>query len=80
MAGRVKMLVDAGSAGDRAVGPSAMRAPRLYDHSLATTLAGMGVPAFACTPDQFPELIAAAIQRQDVAAWAGSRGIGAAAR
>jgi hypothetical protein len=26
----------------------------------------MGVPAFACTPDKFGDLMAAAIQRQDL--------------
>ena len=26
----------------------------------------IGVPAFACTPDKFPELMAAAIQRADL--------------
>ena len=41
-----------------------------FDHNIAGVLAGMGVPAFACTPDQFPELMAAAIQRRDIAAWA----------
>ena len=35
-----------------------------YDHENAAALAGLGVPAFACTPDAFPELMAAAIQRQ----------------
>jgi hypothetical protein len=33
----------------------------------------MGVPAFACTPDAFPDLMAAAIERRDVAAWAERR-------
>jgi Mg-chelatase subunit ChlD len=37
-----------------------------YDHDHAAALAAMGVPAFACTPDAFPELMAAAIQRQDL--------------
>jgi Mg-chelatase subunit ChlD len=37
-----------------------------YDHDNAAALAGLGVPAFACTPDAFPELMAAAIQRQDL--------------
>jgi Mg-chelatase subunit ChlD len=37
-----------------------------YDHDNAAALASMGVPAFACTPDAFPELMAAAIQRQDL--------------
>jgi Mg-chelatase subunit ChlD len=35
-----------------------------YDHENAAALAAMGVPAFACTPDAFPDLMAAAIQRQ----------------
>jgi Mg-chelatase subunit ChlD len=46
-----------------------------YDHHNAAALTAMGAPAFACTPDQFPELMAAAIQRQDLAAWAAARGI-----
>ncbi|MCB1919664.1 MAG: VWA domain-containing protein [Candidatus Competibacteraceae bacterium] len=46
-----------------------------YDHSIAGALAGMGTPAFACTPDQFPDLMAAAIERRDLAQWAAARGI-----
>ena len=41
-----------------------------YDHAVAAALAGLGIPAFACTPDLFPELMAAAINRQDIAQWA----------
>jgi len=37
-----------------------------YDHENAAALAALGVPAFACTPDAFPDLMAAAIQRQDL--------------
>lgn len=37
-----------------------------YDRENASALAAMGVPAFACTPDKFGELMAAAIQRQDL--------------
>jgi len=29
-----------------------------------------GIPSFACTPDLFPDLMAAAIQKQDLALWA----------
>ncbi len=46
-----------------------------YDHALAAKLAGLGIPAFACTPDQFPPLMAAAIRRDDIARWAASEGI-----
>jgi Mg-chelatase subunit ChlD len=41
-----------------------------YDHDAAAALAELGVPAFACTPGSFPELMAAAIERRDVAEWA----------
>ena len=30
----------------------------------------LGIPAFACTPDLFPDLMAAAIQKRDLAQWA----------
>jgi hypothetical protein len=41
-----------------------------YDHRNAAAMAAMGIPVFACTPDLFPELMAAAIQRRDIASWA----------
>ncbi len=41
-----------------------------FDKHNAATLASFGVPSFACTPDLFPDLMAAAIQKQDVAVWA----------
>jgi Mg-chelatase subunit ChlD len=41
-----------------------------YDHDNAAALAALGVPAFACTPDQFPDLMAAAIRRADLTEWA----------
>ncbi|MCO8273166.1 VWA domain-containing protein [Actinoplanes sp. TRM 88003] len=37
-----------------------------YDHDNAAALAALGVPAFACTPDAFPDLMAAAIERRDL--------------
>lgn len=40
-----------------------------YDHDNAAALAAMGIPAFACTPDAFPDLMAAAIQRRDLGEW-----------
>ncbi len=36
----------------------------------AQRLAGLGIPAFACTPDAFPDLIALALAHGDLAAWA----------
>jgi Mg-chelatase subunit ChlD len=46
-----------------------------YDHELAAKLAALGVPSFACTPDVFPALMAAAIRKEDVATWAAGRGL-----
>jgi len=46
-----------------------------YDHDNATAFAAIGVPTFACTPDQFPELMAAAIEKRDVTAWAARQSI-----
>lgn len=47
-----------------------------YDHDNAAALAALGVPAFACTPDAFPELMAAAIERRDLMAFAQRLGRG----
>ncbi|TDO50691.1 VWA domain containing CoxE-like protein [Kribbella sp. VKM Ac-2527] len=41
-----------------------------YDADNAAALADLGVPAFACTPDLFPDLMAAAIRREDLNQWA----------
>ena len=49
-----------------------------YDHRHAAAFAAVGAPAFACTPDLFPDLMAAAIGRQDMGQWAASKGIVAA--
>jgi Mg-chelatase subunit ChlD len=46
-----------------------------YDHGVAAAFAGFGIPSFACTPDLFPELMAAAINRQDIAQWVAAREI-----
>jgi Mg-chelatase subunit ChlD len=41
-----------------------------YDADNAAALAELGVPAFACTPDAFPDLLAVAIDGGDIGAWA----------
>jgi hypothetical protein len=46
-----------------------------YDHALAAKLASLGMPSFACTPDAFPGLMAAAIRRDDIAEWAAANGM-----
>ena len=60
-----------------AAGVSSVRLPAFsdsgapcFDERLAAEMAGLGAPAFACTPDQFPGLMAAAIQKQDLRQWA----------
>lgn len=40
-----------------------------YDQDNAKFLATLGVPAFACTPDKFPELMAAALEKRDLNLW-----------
>ena len=42
----------------------------VYDADNAAALTALGVPAFACTPDAFPDLMAAAIERRDLQAFA----------
>jgi Mg-chelatase subunit ChlD len=41
-----------------------------YNSHHAAALASLGIPAFACTPDLFPGLMAAAIGKQDLTLWA----------
>jgi Mg-chelatase subunit ChlD len=51
-----------------------------FDHGVAAAFAEFGIPAFACTPNQFPDLMAAAINRQDIAQWAAAHEITTSAR
>lgn len=46
-----------------------------YDHRHAAHFASLGIPCFACTPDKFPDLMAAAIRKQDFTAWAAQQEI-----
>jgi VWA domain containing CoxE-like protein len=46
-----------------------------YSHTHANAFAALGAPVFACTPDQFPELLGAALEGRDVAGWAADRDI-----
>ncbi len=46
-----------------------------FDERNAAALATFGVPSFACTPDRFPELMAAAIQGRDLGLWAAEQGL-----
>ncbi len=46
-----------------------------YDPHLAARVASLGIPVFACTPDQFPDLMATALRREDIQGWAADRDI-----
>ena len=46
-----------------------------YDHHEAAMLADLGVPAMACTPDAFPDLLAAALEGHDLTRWANDHGL-----
>ncbi|MCB9053745.1 MAG: VWA domain-containing protein [Lewinellaceae bacterium] len=48
-----------------------------YNKQLAGQLAALDIPAFACTPDQFPSLMAAAIKRESLHSWMAREGIAA---
>jgi Mg-chelatase subunit ChlD len=45
------------------------------NHPIAGELAALGIPCFACTPDQFPDLMAAAIKHENIQSWAAGQGI-----
>ena len=47
----------------------------IYDDNLAKIFANMGCPVFACTPDKFPDMMATALKREDVLAWASDQKI-----
>lgn len=46
-----------------------------YDHQMAADFAALGSPVFACTPDQFPDLMATALKREDILQWAADQNI-----
>ena len=46
-----------------------------YDETMARKIASMGIPVFACTPDQFPGMMASALRREDVHTWAAENDI-----
>jgi Mg-chelatase subunit ChlD len=46
-----------------------------YDPALSAKVAALGIPVFACTPDQFPDLMATALRRGDISGWAAEQDI-----
>ena len=74
MLGRVASMIDSGVTVVALLALSDDGAPS-YDAAHAAALAELGAPAFACTPDLFPDLMAAAIERRDLAQWAAANDI-----
>lgn len=71
---RARQLVDAGVTCVALLALSDSGAPA-YDANHAAALTALGVPSFACTPDVFPDLMAAAIERRDLTTWAAANEI-----
>ena len=46
-----------------------------YNPALSARVASLGIPVFACTPDQFPDLMATALRRGDISGWAAEQDI-----
>lgn len=44
-----------------------------FDATNAARFSALGIPTFACTPDRFPDLMAAALAKRDLTLWAGQR-------
>ncbi|MFK8009172.1 MAG: VWA domain-containing protein [Saprospiraceae bacterium] len=46
-----------------------------FDKSVASKFSALGIPSFACSPDQFPSLMAAAIKKESINDWMAREGI-----
>ena len=40
-----------------------------YDKGIAQKFYALDIPTFACTPDKFPDLMAAAMKKEDIVSW-----------
>jgi Mg-chelatase subunit ChlD len=65
---RLTELVDAGVTVIALLALSDSGSPS-YDHEHAAALAELGISAFACSPDLFPDLLAVALSKGDVSQW-----------
>lgn len=74
MVRRARQVVDSGATMIALLALSDSGAPS-YDRDHAAALAQVGVPSFACTPDLFPDLMAAAIERRDIGEWASANDV-----
>jgi hypothetical protein len=73
----LKLSAQIGAAGAQMIVLTALddnRSPS-FNRDCAAKYAEMNVPTFACTPDKFPDLMAAAINRQNIGEWAASNEI-----
>lgn len=71
---RARSIVDSGAVMVALLALSDSGAPS-FDGDHAAALSTVGVPSFACTPDLFPDLMAAAIERRDINTWAAANDI-----
>ena len=46
-----------------------------YEAKHAEAIAGLGCPVFACTPDQFPSMMAFALTGRDLQSWAAEQDV-----
>ena len=46
-----------------------------FSQRYAAQFSALGIPVFACTPNQFPELMAAALAKRDLQLWARGQGV-----
>ncbi len=46
-----------------------------FSKSNAARFAALGIPVFACSPDQFPDMMAACLSRKDLHLWARGQGV-----
>lgn len=76
---RTASLVDSGVKVITLLALNDQGTPR-FNRQIAQDLVDIGVPSFACTPDLFPDLMAAAINDQDMQQWAASHQIVTAPR
>lgn len=74
MRSMIKNIVDSGVQMITLLALSDDGAP-YYDHNNAEFLGALGVPVFACTPDLFPDMMGAALSKQDIHQWAGNNDI-----
>lgn len=74
MLARAKTIVDSGVQMVCLLALDDQGAPS-YDRHHAAYFSSIGIPTFACTPDLFPDLMASALKKQDLAAWAADEDI-----